>query len=144
MPRTRNEQARDIARDMLSVRRDAVPADLTHLDADQALDWIAAGSDSAQGVLIDAIGEATPGVASAINRLTIAVLGDVTLDQILELRDVLRTALIDAAAADVRAHLMRYGTISAIRDATARPFTRDQYVRQHGVAVAGDPLGSAA
>lgn len=111
---SRTEQLRNITADLLSGNPSARPSDLYHLDADQALDWIKTDPNPRAEMylaLSEAIGEAQhKGHIAALNCLTPALLGDITADQLLELRDVLRAVLIEGARREVvwaleKAHL---------------------------------------
>ena len=105
----RHTQARLIAEDLRSGNPQAQSSDLKHLDADQALAWFAALeweeplADMASN-FTQAIGDISSDF-DRFNKLIPALLGDITYDQLGELRDILRSALIEHAKHDIRYYL---------------------------------------
>ena len=106
----RSYQARRIAEDLRSGNPQAQSSDLKHLDADQALAWFLAlqfetpSSDMAAS-LAQAIGDQERDERREVDGLIHALLGDITYDQMGELRDVLRGALIEHAKHDIQYYL---------------------------------------
>ena len=139
---SRIEQCRQIARDLLSGKPDADHSDLYFIDADQALDWYRAkpmhGKQDPHEALSEAIVESDKGARKALDRLAFALLGDISADELLELRDVLRSSLIDVARREIVYQLQHGHYLEDER--SEEVLTNAQIAREHGVFAHGDPL----
>jgi hypothetical protein len=119
----RAQIAEALAADLLTLDGNASAQSLTYLEADTASEWIKAsiaesGTGFTDGVYVaaDALGSVDDtGRARALyNRVALAPLADLTLDDAVALRDLMRAALIEYARADIVRFMERNGTLGEI------------------------------
>ena len=83
------------------------PVDLDHLEDCEAREWLAASPKHAAELpafdaLTDAVGNLPHATRTRLNTLLIRTLGVMSADDLLELRDILRSALIDGAREQIQ------------------------------------------
>ncbi len=81
--------------------------DCEYLEAHEAADWLKAEprSDYPADTLTSGLWELSPADRARFSRLLIACLDGITVDQLVELRDLIRQALLDQCLLDVHAAL---------------------------------------
>ncbi len=133
-PTRRADQLRDHAEDLVLSADGTKADDFDHLDADQALEWhrawtpperVSKACADAHYFLGDALDHAEHADLERLKVLALRTLGAFTLDDAVELRDVLRRILIDYALGEMRLELQPYIDDERARRAPALKMDRE-------------------
>lgn len=122
---TRRTIALELAGDLQTGNFNADESDLYYIENTTALDW-ARASDQTQTLdqrFVEAIGEISDTDGKRLAAIVPALLGDITADHLIELRDICRTALIDHARREIQLYMRRHEVFMDASTSTAEEFT---------------------
>lgn len=107
---SRSVIARELADDLLSGNAHADESDLYYIEPQTALDWSIAPdqADTVDQRFVDAISDLGTADCKKLAALVPALLGDITADQLLELRDLLRSAYITHARREIQFYMAEH------------------------------------
>lgn len=108
-----------------------------YLDASVARDWLKVAVEEESDVvhvLIDGLAELSKKQHVRAATLLMRALDDISADNLIELRDLLRSAIFDAMRTDI------VSTAKYVENEYEEKLSPSDYAREHGVHLQGDPL----